>query len=689
MFLDDPSGKHSDAFTTLSNALDELDSHSYRLRQPSRHGPGEKAGSLQEMRNTLVSLKCRMDGIVAYFLESLDIAEANGTGPPTKLATRSKRSGRPASLQGKLPQNVKNRKFDPEEPKNGSLQHSSTTAELECSASLRQMDIAQASNCSSIAPNLRPSNKIPPSNKIRPQANESLRYHCGPDDLGPKMVDTIVRARLALGADTVDARGYFVLVVGNSWTPSKLNQILHDHPPRDSNQINGFKLARAGHDYMNAWIDTGAQKTYSQLLDAYPNSSEFPDLEGGFQNWIDNPPDHVSYLITAPPGELAKDHEINRLLHAGPRTNKRPDLPGINSPYWYVSYDEGTPATLHIEDGQAGSANLLLGGAEKHWIIIHRCSVATLEECIRQEFPRSRGCSQFVRHHNLLLGPEWLKARDIDFEIVRQKPGEMLVTVPGPTYHEVRNAGPNFAVAINYEYLGASDKPEGYIWCQKGSSKCGENALTLEDFSPTISEEARLVDRTSHATGTEVIVIPDDPDESANTPAKLAHIRLPKPVSEEIEEIESLIDTCLGQELVPHWFNCSDQNGLKDLLGMFRPGEWLNDHAVRLLLQLIACPNGYHVEESVGVDPQAPNTDAMFARVASETRGMVFPLNIGNVHWALAILEFKTLTLSTFDVRDTMADKWARAIEKTLSAESRFGLGCKVTIVSSSVGSSL
>jgi hypothetical protein len=27
---------------------------------------------------------------------------------------------------------------------------------------------------------------------------------------------------------------------------------------------------------------------------------------------------------------------------------------------------------LHIEDGNTGSANLLLAGAEKHWIIVHR-----------------------------------------------------------------------------------------------------------------------------------------------------------------------------------------------------------------------------------------------------------------------------------------------------------------------------
>ena len=196
------------------------------------------------------------------------------------------------------------------------------------------------------------------------------------------------------------------------------------------------------------------------------------------------PPGRVQYLICKP----LSDHSINTLLDAGPQCNRRPEIPGVNRPYWYVSGEPNTPATLHIEDGNTGSANLLLAGAEKHWIIIHRSSAEKLERCIRDQFPGSRGCSQFVRHHDIIVGPRWLEKRGIDFEIVCQKPGDVLVTLPGRVYHEVRNTGKNFAAAINYEFTDAPDDPTGYVWCENGERKCGRNVLTRQSFMPELAD---------------------------------------------------------------------------------------------------------------------------------------------------------------------------------------------------------
>jgi hypothetical protein len=203
-----------------------------------------------------------------------------------------------------------------------------------------------------------------------------------------------------------------------------------------------------------------------------------------FEEWIANPPDCVQYLICEP----LSDHAVNRLLDAGSQCNRRPKIPGVNRPYWYVSGEPNTPATLHIEDGNTGSANLLLAGAEKHWIIIPRSSADKLESCIREQFPALKSCLQFVRHHDVIVGPLWLETRGIRYEIVCQKPGDVLVTLPGRVYHEVRNTGRNIAMAINYELPDAPDEPADYVWCESGEGECGRDVLTRASFIPTPSD---------------------------------------------------------------------------------------------------------------------------------------------------------------------------------------------------------
>ncbi|KAF2241461.1 transcription factor jumonji, partial [Trematosphaeria pertusa] len=126
------------------------------------------------------------------------------------------------------------------------------------------------------------------------------------------------------------------------------------------------------------------------------------------------------------------------------------ELPGINTAYWYISTCYGTPANLHIEDGKTGSVNLLVKGAPKDWLFILPGSKDKLENALREEFSSTKPCSQFARHLDILLAPSWLRQRRIPFSVVRQYPGEMIVTFQD-AYHQVMNCGPNFAVAINFE----------------------------------------------------------------------------------------------------------------------------------------------------------------------------------------------------------------------------------------------
>jgi hypothetical protein len=98
-----------------------------------------------------------------------------------------------------------------------------------------------------------------------------------------------------------------------------------------------------------------------------------------FEEWIARPPGRVQYLVCKP----LSNYSVNTLLDAGPQCNRRTEIPGVNRLYWYVSCEPNTPATLDIEDGNTRSANLLLAGAEEHWIIVYRSSTKKLERCIR------------------------------------------------------------------------------------------------------------------------------------------------------------------------------------------------------------------------------------------------------------------------------------------------------------------
>ena len=311
----------------------------------------------------------------------------------------------------------------------------------------------------------------------------NLRFPCLLSQLRKNMVVAIQDARHALRCHNVDERGYLILQVQHRWDASELTQLLRGAQASDRDEIKGFALAQGDADCLHAQV---AADTSLNLCDmeGFSEACASQQPKENFEEWIARPPGRVRYLICEP----LSDHSINTLLDAGPQCNRRPEIAGVNRPYWYVSCEPDTPATLHVEDGNTGSANLLLAGAEKHWIIVHRSSAEKLERCIRDQFPTSRACSQFVRHHNVIVGPRWLERNGINYEMVCQRPGDVLVTLPGRVYHEVRNTGMNFAIAINYEFTDAPDDPTDYMWCESGERKCGRNVLTRQSFVPDFAE---------------------------------------------------------------------------------------------------------------------------------------------------------------------------------------------------------
>lgn len=182
-------------------------------------------------------------------------------------------------------------------------------------------------------------------------------------------------------------------------------------------------------------------------------------------------------------------------------------VPGIHTTYEHISGGARSPTGMHVEDGHLGSINFVLAGAPKIWLFIAPHYGEKFELAIRQSaLPgRKHQCSQFVRHLDLLVSPDLLDEWGIEYSIVPCKAGEMIATLPG-TYHQVLNAGPNFAEAINCamqpDWNGVS---EDYRFCSE--ERCAEQAVTDSHLKfPPTSDHPKVQE-------------PEKPGENSSKPA--------------------------------------------------------------------------------------------------------------------------------------------------------------------------
>jgi len=407
--------------------------------------------------------------------------------------------------------------------------------------------------------------------------------------------------------------------------------------------------------------------------------------EQDFQDTIDSPPSgQLGYYVSTPIHSL----EYTCLVHPGPKLAKRGegDLPGINTPYWYISTCYGTPANLHIEDGRTGSVNLLLVGAPKDWLLIHPGSKTNLESCLRKEFPKHKSCTQFARYLDILLAPRWLRERDIEYSIVRQYPGEMIVTL-NDTYHQVKNCGKNFTVAINFEFELGSSMPKDYQWCTKS---CGQNILTEKDFQIPSNNEKASQPLTQHSTldyrpkAATIIEIPDDvPSETVSDDGAATITCLPLADSDPVKDIHRLIAFSIKNRVPPGLLGCVTVEETEKTLRMFLPGQWMSSTILRVLLQ-ICCSTRFSVVESLKLELSTPSPDS-FKHLEYED-GLVFPFHVNcsdqaspkakKNHWVLGIFNRRTMEFVSFGMDKAFTAKWALTLEKSMNVSP--DKGCKI-----------
>ena len=166
-------------------------------------------------------------------------------------------------------------------------------------------------------------------------------------------------------------------------------------------------------------------------------------------------------------------------------------IPGISTAFGY--YSQGISYFgAHIEDEHFASYNIHFAGQTKLWIAVKPSSNALFERKVREKFPRSGPCSQFVRHQGLYIPPSLLREWGVKFVFVPQKPGDITV-VTGHTYHWGINTGHNYAEAINFCMEREWKADKNYQRCRRG---CGIRGLPLPE---PVSEKGTLMERIASA----------------------------------------------------------------------------------------------------------------------------------------------------------------------------------------------
>ncbi|KAK3695518.1 hypothetical protein B0T22DRAFT_526953 [Podospora appendiculata] len=270
----------------------------------------------------------------------------------------------------------------------------------------------------------------------------------------------------------VKERGYFKLQV-RDLPPLDVNRV--ERPTKDHAQSFRYKADSVG----LIKVDTGKKPKYSPPRLPLPTSAQSSWTQEEQRNlWNStarNPPKgNRPYIIGNP---LFDDIE----LHPGEKLKQRGAGPieGISTQYVYFNLTGKTITTMHREDAHVRSENILRSGANKFWCFVKPSFTERLEEQMRLAYPEMRGCSQAVRHLSRHIPPAQLDKWGVEYTLDYCVPGQAVVTEPG-TYHQVLNLGPNYALAINLEYMSSPDDPPNYCYCDDA---CPDQfAISAEDF---------------------------------------------------------------------------------------------------------------------------------------------------------------------------------------------------------------
>ncbi|KAF1937879.1 hypothetical protein EJ02DRAFT_447161 [Clathrospora elynae] len=136
-------------------------------------------------------------------------------------------------------------------------------------------------------------------------------------------------ARDKLLLQNANERGYLILEVQETWDASELTKLLRTAKAPSRDEIKGFKLARGTSDCLHAQVARNISLSLWDL-EGFSEARVFLQPKIEFEEWIAGLPERVQYLICKP----LFDHAVNCLLDAGSQCYCRPEIPGVNRPYW-------------------------------------------------------------------------------------------------------------------------------------------------------------------------------------------------------------------------------------------------------------------------------------------------------------------------------------------------------------------
>ncbi|GKU10076.1 histone demethylation protein 3d [Fusarium langsethiae] len=180
---------------------------------------------------------------------------------------------------------------------------------------------------------------------------------------------------------------------------------------------------------------------------------EWPDFEeGGSSMTTRQASRELEQFLEAPEKEVSYFCGIMRSiiwsscpLYSGEQLDIK-ELTHVNEPYTHLG-KKGSITAMHKEDDKFGSVNVGFLGV-KLFLRILTEDTEKFEKWVRAKY-ECKPCPQFVRHLNIFFKPKQLEAVGIRFELIIQRPGDLIETKPNQ-YHQVLNLEDSLAVSINH-----------------------------------------------------------------------------------------------------------------------------------------------------------------------------------------------------------------------------------------------
>ncbi|EGU73840.1 hypothetical protein FOXB_15649 [Fusarium oxysporum f. sp. conglutinans Fo5176] len=180
---------------------------------------------------------------------------------------------------------------------------------------------------------------------------------------------------------------------------------------------------------------------------------EWPDFEeGGSSMTTRQASRELEQFLEAPENEVSYFCGIMRSiiwsscpLYSGEQLDIK-ELTHVNEPYTHLG-KKGSVTAMHKEDDIFGSVNVGFLGT-KLFLRVLTEDTEKFEKWVRAKY-KCKPCPQFVRHLNIFFEPKQLEAAGIRFELLIQRPGDLIETRPDQ-YHQILNLEDSLAISINH-----------------------------------------------------------------------------------------------------------------------------------------------------------------------------------------------------------------------------------------------